>query len=56
MTRSPSTEEGFKSLRALTPSRLTHAVAAALAFSSLSLCLIVVITLLSTGLGMARPL
>ncbi|MBB5047082.1 hypothetical protein HNR60_001834 [Rhodopseudomonas rhenobacensis] len=55
MQRSPGTA-GFKSPRALSPSRLTHAVVAALAFSSLSLCLIVAITVLSTGITMAQPL
>ncbi|HEY0331198.1 MAG TPA: hypothetical protein VGC77_19120 [Rhodopseudomonas sp.] len=56
MTRSPGTEAGFKGRRALSPSRLTHAVVAALALSSLSLCLIGAISVLSTGLSMAQPL
>ena len=37
-------------------SRLTHAVATSLAIGSLSLCLIVTLTVLSTKVAMAMPM
>jgi hypothetical protein len=53
MPRSPCTGTGFDQRPALSASSLTHAVAAALAIGSLSLCLIVALTVLSTGTTMA---
>jgi hypothetical protein len=57
MLRSPGSEPGFVGRVALSASsRLTDAVAASLAIGALSLCLILVITLLSTKVSMAMPL
>lgn len=57
MIRSPGAEIGFAQRVARTASsRLIHAVAASLALCSLSLCLILAITLLSTRVIMATPL
>lgn len=56
MIRSPGLEPGFALRSTLSASRLTHAVAAALAISSVSLCLIVLVTVLSTRSLMAMPL
>jgi hypothetical protein len=54
MIRSSGPEAGFAPRSALSASsRLTQAVAAALAIGSLSLCLIVALTVLSTGTTMA---
>lgn len=53
MIRSPGAA-GFNSLEApVVSSRLTHAVAASLAFGGLSLCLIVTLTVLSIKVSMA---
>jgi hypothetical protein len=55
MTRSPGAA-GFSGRSApAASSRLTDAVAAALAIGSLSLCLIVAVTVLSIKVGMALP-
>ena len=55
MKRSPTT--GFANgVIPVASSRLIHAVAASLAVSSLSLCLIVALTMLSTRASMALPL
>jgi hypothetical protein len=54
MLRSPRAVAGFAQRAALSASSgWTHAVAAALAIGSLSLCLIVALTVLSTGTTMA---
>ena len=56
MIRSPGAT-GFKGHCApVASSRLTHAVAASLAFGAASLCLIVSLTLLSIKVSMAMPL
>ncbi len=57
MKRSPGAEAGFRSRFAhSTSSRLTSAVAASLAFGSLSLGLILAITVQSSERTMAMPL
>jgi hypothetical protein len=57
MIRSPGAAAGFASRPApVASSRLIHAVAASLAVGSLSLCLIVALTILSTRVSMALPL
>jgi hypothetical protein len=57
MDRSPNADVGFRSRLALAnSSRLTNAVAASLAFASLALCLIVVMTVAATNHSMAMPL
>lgn len=57
MIRSPGAAAGFASRNApVASSRLIHAVAASLAVGSLSLCLIVALTLLSTSASSAMPL
>jgi hypothetical protein len=57
MIRSPGAAAGFESRSApVASSRLIHAVAASLAVGSLSLCLTVALTLLSTNAGVAMPL
>jgi hypothetical protein len=56
MIRSPGAS-GFNGLPApVASSRLTDAVAATLAFGSLSLCAIVALTVLSIKVSMAMPL
>ena len=56
MIRSPGAA-GFESRSAPVAShRLTHAVAASLAFGALSLCLIVTLTVLSIKVTMAMPI
>lgn len=55
MTR-PSGATGFSSPKvAVASPRLRHAVAASLAIASLSLCLIVTLTVLSSKLGAGMP-
>jgi hypothetical protein len=57
MDRSPDANVGFRSRLALATShRLTNAVVVSLAFGSMSLCLIVVMTVAATKLSMALPL
>jgi hypothetical protein len=57
MLRSPRAAPGFVHRFALSASsRLTDAVAATLAVGSLSLCLIVMITVLATRATMAMPI
>jgi hypothetical protein len=57
MDRSPAANAGFRSRLALaTPSRLTNAVVASLAFASLSLCLVLAMTVAATKLSLAMPL
>ena len=56
MTRSPGTA-GFESRPApVASSRLTNAIAASLAISALSLCLVVTLTVLSIKATMAMPI
>ena len=56
MIRSPGAA-GFEGRSApVASSRLTHAVAASLAFGAASLCLIVCLTVLSIKVSMAMPL
>ena len=56
MIRSPGAA-GFDGRSApVASSRLTHAVAASLAFGALSLCLIVSLTVLSIKVSMAMPI
>jgi hypothetical protein len=56
MTRSPGTA-GFGSRPApVASSRLTNAIAASLAISALSLCLVVTLTVLSIKATMAMPI
>jgi hypothetical protein len=56
MKRSPGTEAGFISRFALeVSSRLTNAIVVALAIGSLSLCLIVMLAVLSTKVSIALP-
>ena len=56
MTRSPGTV-GFESRPApVASSRLTNAIAASLAISALSLCLVVTLTVLSIKATMAMPI
>jgi len=56
MIGSPREQTGFVQRVAMSTSqRLTHAVAAALALGSLSLCLILTLTVLSTRISMAMP-
>jgi hypothetical protein len=57
MTRSPGDGAGFEDRRKPVASpRLIRAVAASLAVGSLSLCLIVVLTVMSIKVTMAMPL
>ncbi len=57
MMRSPGAGAGFAGRSTpVASSRLIHAVAAALALGSLSLCLIVALTVLATRVTMAMPL
>jgi len=56
MTRSPG-PAGFESrLAPVASSRLTNAIAASLAISALSLCLVVTLTVLSIKATMAMPI
>jgi len=56
MIRSPGTA-GFESrLAPVASSRLTNAIAASLAIGALSLCLAVVMTVLSIKVSMAMPI
>jgi hypothetical protein len=56
MIRSPGATAGFADRSApVASSRLIHAVAASLAVASLSLCLIVALTAMSTQVTMAMP-
>ena len=56
MTRSPG-RAGFESrLAPVASSRLTNAIAASLAISALSLCLVVTLTVLSIKATMAMPI
>jgi len=56
MIRSPGAV-GFEGRSApVASSRLTHAVAASLAFGAVSLCLIVTLTVLSIRVSMAMPI
>ena len=56
MIRSSDAETGFVQRFALSAStKLTHAVAASLALGSVSLCLILALTVLSTRISMAMP-
>jgi hypothetical protein len=57
MLRLPGAEPGFVVRSALSASlRLTHAVAASVAVGTLSLCLVVMITVLATKASLALPL
>jgi hypothetical protein len=57
MIRSPGAAAGFDGRSApVASSRLIHAVAASLAVGSLSLCLIVALTALSSQVTVAMPL
>lgn len=57
MIRSPGAAAGFDGRSApVASSRLIHAVAASLAVGSLSLCLIVALTVLSSQVSVAMPL
>jgi hypothetical protein len=57
MIRSLRQGTGFQlRLSPVASSRLTHAVAAALAIGCLSLCLIVTLTMLSIRVSMAMPI
>ncbi|QPF83734.1 hypothetical protein IC762_29180 [Bradyrhizobium genosp. L] len=56
MTRLPGTT-GFQGRPApVASSRLTNAIAASLAIGALALCLVVMLTLLSSGITMATPI